>query len=90
MRNGTAMPYEPPAPVYDDGPESDAESEDPAEWAPEPETDAGEDAENDVTESGRQQNADDILRELLGESAQTGGSRFAEPDEEETDDGTGE
>ena len=77
-------------------PEPDADDEDPAEWAPDPESDADAEgdapdpAEDDAPENSRQQNADDILRELLGGSAQTGGSRFAEPDEEETDDGNGE
>ena len=96
MRNGTAMAYEPPAPLYDDEPVPDADDADPAEWAPDPEPDADAEgdvpdaAEDDAPENSRKQNADDILRELLGGSAQTGGSRFAEPDEEETDDGTGE
>ena len=96
MRNGTAMAYEPPAPLYDDEPVPDADDENPAEWAPEPESDADAEgdvpdaAEDDAPENSRKQDADDILRELLGESAQTGGSRFAEPDEEEPDDGNGE
>lgn len=81
MRNGTAMTYVPPEPEYDDTDLTEADAGEADADAADPDI-----AENDAADAGRRKDADDILNELLGTAPQPRSTRFAEPDEEETDD----